>query len=146
MPPFGLHCVQAVSPRVVGSAGLVEISGLKRLSGFFRDEAADGFDHEIEVFRTQAGIRADEDSFIHDAVGPGEIADDAKRPGRLLKKVHKCRLTHEVSTEQHAVANFRGVEVLDEFRAREWRGLPHQHHEAKPGRIAAVPAAVPRKG
>ena len=66
---------------------------------------------------------------VHDAVGRGQwgilnggmaTIDDAHGVGVVAFQLHEGRLAHEVSSEEHAIANLVLIEVAHEFRAGEW--------------------------
>src|SRR5436190_37759 len=95
-------------------------------------EAADDLNHIIQHAGGEPWVRANEHSLIHDAVSACQGSNDTKSTRGMLAQRYKCRLTHQVPTEQHSVANLPCFKALNEIAAGKRSRLLDQHHKTEP--------------
>ena len=113
----------------------------------------------IEHFLSQAGVGAEEDRGVHDGVSPGECGGDAgvvdfrkgcavgtyqaDGLGAVFAHLHEDRLSEEIASEEHAVADLFFIQVVSQGAMGEGRGRLDSNHEAKPRAVGAATGEVP---
>ena len=93
----------------------------------------------------EARVGAEEKGLVHDAVGLREWGCDAHGVGVVAFELDEGGLADEVASEEHAVANFVGIEVADDFGAGEGGGFLDGDFEAEPGAVRAAAAFIPKE-
>lgn len=114
-------------------------------SGFRCHEIADDFGHVVDLLGSETGVSAEEKRLVHDAVGLRQLSGTTNALRTISFQLHERRLTHEIATKEHTVADFVLIEVTNQFSSREGSTFFERDFETKPGAVGATSGIVPRE-
>lgn len=99
----------------------------------FSDELTDSLDFVIHHLRGETRIGSQKDRLVHDFIGPDHFTQYPERLGPVFAELDEDRLPKEIAPEEHAVADFLGIEMTRQIGVGEGSRRLHPEHKAEPG-------------